>query len=67
MVHTPSHGFTEVYDSIGDEMDCANPPTLVKSDPVTHKVWDTPYPVSASWKSSLRIKTLVEGVSVLQS
>ena len=48
MAHTPSYRFTELHDSIGDEMGCANPRTFVWDDPITHKVRDMPYPVSAS-------------------
>ena len=47
MVYIPSHRFTELHDSIGDEMGCANLQTLGWGDPVTHEVWDTPYTVSA--------------------
>ena len=68
--HHGSHSsqkFTEFHDSNGDEMGCANPWTLVWSDPISHEVWDAHYPVSTSWKSSLRTKTLAEGVSMLQS
>ena len=43
-----SQKFTELHDSIGDETGHANLQTLVWSDPVSHEVWDTHYPISAS-------------------
>ena len=48
-------------------MGYTNPRTLVLSDPVSCEVRDTLYPMSAFRESSLRTKTSVEGVSVLQS
>ena len=62
-----SQKFTELHDSNWDETGHANLQTLVWSDPVSHEVWDMHYPMSASWKSSPRTKTMVEGVSMLQS
>ena len=62
-----SQKFTELHDSNGDETGCANPQTMVSSDPISCEVWDALYPMSASSESSLRTKTLVGGVSVLQS
>ena len=43
-----SQKFTELHDSNGDEMGCANPWTLVSSDPISHEVQDTFYPMSTS-------------------
>ena len=43
-----SQKFTELHDSNGDETGCANPWTLVLSDPVSCEVRDTLHPVSAS-------------------
>ena len=43
-----SRKFTELHDSNGDEMGSANPWTLVLSDPISCKVWDTLYPMSTS-------------------
>ena len=34
-------------------------------DPISCRVWDTTYPVSASWRSSLRDMPLVNSVSML--
>ena len=62
-----SQKFTELHDSIGDETGSTNLWTLVWSDLVSHEVWHSHHPMSTSWKSSLRTKTLVEGVSMLQS
>ena len=43
-----SQKFTELHDSNGGETGCANPWTLVSSDPISHKAQDTFYPISAS-------------------
>ena len=32
----------------GDETGCTNPWTLVWGDPISHEVWDTHHPMSAS-------------------
>ena len=43
-----SRKFTEPHDSTGVETGCANPWTLVLSDPISCEVWDMLYPMSAS-------------------
>ena len=43
-----SRKFTELHDSNGDEMGCANLQTLVLNDPIPCEVQDMFYPMSAS-------------------
>ena len=43
-----SQKFTELHDSIGDEMGSTNPQTLVWGDPISCKVWDMHHPMSTS-------------------